>query len=129
MGGAVTAINSGFIQRQIQDSAYQYQMSVETKEQIIVGQNQFTIEEETQPDLLRVDPAVQVAQEKRLQELKAHRDENTVQKALAAVGAAAKEDANLFPPVLDAVRSYATLGEICSILRQVYGEYQARDLI
>ncbi|MGI6364497.1 MAG: acyl-CoA mutase large subunit family protein [Bacillota bacterium] len=129
MGGAVSAINSGYIQRQIQDSAYQYQMKVETKEQIIVGQNQFTIEEESQPELLRVDPAVQAAQEQRLRELKSQRDQNQVEKALAAVAAAAREEANLFPPVLDAVRAYATLGEICGVLREVYGEYQARDLI
>lgn len=129
MGGAVSAINSGFVQRQIQDSAYQYQMAVETKEQIIVGQNQFTIEEEAQHDLLRVDPAVQVAQQQRLQGLRAQRDDNAVQQSLAAVGAAANEGANLFPSVLDAVRCYATLGEICGVLREIYGEYQARDLI
>lgn len=129
MGGAVSAINSGYIQRQIQDSAYQYQMKVETKEQIIVGQNQFIIEEESQPELLRVDPAVQVAQEKRLQELKSQRNQHQVEQALAAVAAAAKEGTNLFPPVLDAVRAYATLGEICGVLREVFGEYQARDLI
>lgn len=129
MGGAVSAINSGFIQRQIQDSAYKFQLSVETKDQIIVGQNKFTIQEKSQPDLLRVDPAVQVAQEKRLQELKTQRDENSVRQALAAVSAAAKEGTNLFPPVLVAVRSYATLGEICDVLRGVFGEYQARDLI
>ncbi|HOB34454.1 MAG TPA: methylmalonyl-CoA mutase family protein [Bacillota bacterium] len=129
MGGAVAAINSGYIQRQIQDSAYQFQMAVETKEQIIVGVNQFTVEEETQPDLLRVDPSVQAAQIRRLQELKSRRDSAKVRQALDAVAAAAREGANLFPPVLDAVRSYATLGEICGVLREVYGEYQAKDLI
>ena len=128
MGGAVSAINSGYIQRQIQDSAYQYQMKVETKEQIIVGQNQFTIEEESQPELLRVDPAVQAAQEQRLRELKSQRDQNQVEKALAAVAAAAREEANLFPPVLDAVRAYATLGEICGVLREVW-RIPGRDLI
>ena len=129
MGGAVAAINSGFIQRQIQVIAYQFQMAVETKEQIIVGVNQFTVEEETQPDLLRVDPSVQAAQIRRLQELKSRRDSAKVRQALDAVAAAAREGANLFPPVLDAVRSYATLGEICGVLREVYGEYQAKDLI
>lgn len=129
MGGAVAAINSGYIQRQIQDSAYKFQMDVETKAEIIVGVNKFTVQEDSQPDLLRVDPAVQDAQHQNLTALKNARDNKAVEQSLAAVRTAAQSGSNLFPPVLDAVRCYATLGEICGVLREVYGEYQAKDLI
>lgn len=129
MGGAVAAINSGFIQRRIQDSAYKYQVNVENKEQVIVGVNAFTVDEDHQPDLLKVDQAVQDAQISRLSTLKGQRDSELIKGALEAIRSAAKANANLFPPVLDAVRAYATLGEICGVLREVYGEYQARDLI
>lgn len=129
MGGAVAAINSGYIQRRIQDSAYKYQMAVEKQEQVIVGVNKYTVKEDAQPDLLRVDPAVQEAQQQRLAELKAQRKDDSVASALAGVRKAALSNDNLFPPILDAVRSYATLGEICGVLREVYGEYQAKDLI
>lgn len=129
MGGAVAAINSGFIQRQIQDSAYKYQMAVEAKEEIIVGVNAYTVDEKPHEDLLRVDPAVQEVQQKRVAEVKAHRSQGAVDAALSAVRRAAEGDENLFPSVLDAVRAYATLGEICGVLRNVFGEYQARDLI
>ncbi|MDD4769751.1 MAG: methylmalonyl-CoA mutase family protein, partial [Eubacteriales bacterium] len=129
LGGAVAAINSGFIQRQIQDSAYKYQLDVETKDQIIVGVNQFTVEDESQPELLRVDPAVGIEQQQRLTELKGQRNAQAVEQTLAAVRLAAEKGDNLFPPVLDAVRAYASLGEICGVLREVYGEYQAKDLV
>ena len=129
LGGAVAAINSGFIQRQIQDSAYKYQLDVETKEQIIVGVNQFTAADETQPELLRVDPAVGIEQQERLAELKGRRKQEAVEQALASIRQAAEKGDNLFPPVLDAVRAYASLGEICGVLREVYGEYQAKDLV
>lgn len=129
MGGAVAAINSGFIQRQIQDSAYKYQMAVEAKEEIIVGVNAYTVDEKPHEDLLRVDPAVQEVQQSRVAEVKAHRSQGAVDAALSAVRRAAESDENLFPSVLDAVRAYATLGEICGVLRNVFGEYQARDLI
>jgi len=129
LGGAVAAINSGFIQRQIQDSAYKYQLDVETKDQIIVGVNQFTVEDESQPELLRVDPAVGIEQQQRLTELKGQRNAQAVEQTLATVRQAAEKGDNLFPPVLDAVRAYASLGEICGVLREVYGEYQAKDLV
>lgn len=128
-GGAVAAINSGFIQRQIQDSAYKYQLAVEAKEEIIVGVNQFTVEEHSQPDLLRVDPAVGSEQEQRLAALKGRRQAQAVDSALAAIQSRAQAGENLFPAVIDAVRAYATLGEICGSLREVYGEYQAKDLV
>ena len=103
-------------------------MSVGT-EQIIVGVNQFTIDDESQPELLRVDPAVGSEQKQRLEALKSRRNQEAVENGLAAVRLAAERGDNLFPVVLDAVRAYATLGEICGVLREIYGEYQAKDLV
>ena len=129
LGGAVAGVNSGYIQRRIQDSAYEYQLEVESKKQIIVGVNAYTVEEHNQPDLLKVDQAVQQAQKGRLAQIKSQRSQQAVDEALEAVRAAAQNNNNLFPPVLDAVRCYGTLGEICGVLREVFGEYQAKDLI
>lgn len=129
LGGAVAAINSGFIQRQIQDSAYKFQLDVETKREIIVGVNQFTTAPEDQPELLRVDPAVGQEQQKRLAVLRQERDANNVKNTLETIRVKAYAGDNIFPAILAAVRSYASLGEICNVLREVYGEYQARDLV
>ncbi|MTI94517.1 MAG: methylmalonyl-CoA mutase [Firmicutes bacterium] len=129
IGGAVAAINSGFVQKQILDSSYHYQMDVEAKRQIIVGVNQFAIGEEVQPELLQVDPGVQEAQIDKLRVLKQNRDNDAVSAALEAVKAAAEQGENLFPPVLDAVRAYATLGEVCGVMRSVFGEYTASDIL
>ncbi|MEJ5330986.1 MAG: methylmalonyl-CoA mutase family protein [Desulfobaccales bacterium] len=125
MGGAVAAIEKGYIQKEIQESAYRYQREIEKGERIVVGLNKFKVKEEEKPaDLLKVDPAVADRQIARLKELKASRDNAAVQKALADLKAAAEGDANLMPPILAAVKSLATLGEICDTLRAVFGEYQ-----
>lgn len=127
IGGAVVAIEKGYIQREIQESAYKWQMEVEKKERIIVGVNQFQIKEKAPEGLLRVDAAVGEFQKSKLAKVKAERDNAAVQAALAKLEAAAKdESANLFPFVLDAVKTYASLGEICGVLRKVFGEYQAQ---
>ncbi|WP_037590895.1 acyl-CoA mutase large subunit family protein [Sporomusa ovata] len=126
MGGAVVAIEKGYIQREIQESAYKWQMEVETKQRIIVGVNQFQVEEEPVTGLLRVDASVGELQKKKLAELRAHRDNRTVQATLVRLEAACKdENTNLMPLILDAVKAYATLGEICGIMRKVFGEYEA----
>ncbi len=125
MGGAVAAIEKGYIQKEIQESAYRYQREIEKGERIVVGLNKFQVKEEEKPvDLLKVDPAVADRQIARLKELKASRDNAAVQKALAELKTAAEGDANLMPPILAAVKSLATLGEICDTLRAVFGEYQ-----
>ncbi len=129
MGGAVEAINKGFIQQEIQDSAYKYQVSVENKEQLVVGVNAFETEGAPPTDLLEVDPEVQANQLEKIKSLKQRRDSKQVKKALEAVAEAANKGDNLFPPVLEAVRAYATLGEICGELRQVFGEYQAKEVL
>uniref|UniRef100_A0A7C5ERZ4 Methylmalonyl-CoA mutase n=1 Tax=Desulfobacca acetoxidans TaxID=60893 RepID=A0A7C5ERZ4_9BACT len=125
MGGAVAAIEKGFIQKEIQDSAYRYQREIERGERIVVGLNKFQVKEEEKPkDLLKVDPAVADKQIARLKELKRTRDTAAVKEALAEVRAAALGTANLMPPILKAVKSLATLGEICDTLRAVWGEYE-----
>ena len=124
LGGAVKAIEQGYIQKEIQDSAYQWQMDVEKGERIIVGLNKFQIEEKPPKGLLRVDPAVGERQKERLSALRARRNNNMVISALASLRNTARGTENLMFPILDAVRAYATLGEICEVLREEFGEYQ-----
>ncbi|MFP3927630.1 MAG: methylmalonyl-CoA mutase [Desulfobacteraceae bacterium] len=124
MGGAAAAIEKGFVQKEIQESAYDYQKQIEREERIVVGLNRFRTEEGRPSELLRVDPAVREAQVKKLERLRAARDGDAVEKTLKVLKQAGEQGSNLMPPVLDAVRSYATLGEICDALRGVFGEYQ-----
>lgn len=129
MGGAPGAIEKGYIQQEIQDSAYRYQKDVEANERIVVGVNRFQIEEAPPSGLMRVDPAVAEAQHQRLAALRAERDGNKVAQCLEALGRAAAGTDNLMPVILDAVHAYATLGEICGVLRDVFGEYRAPDIL
>jgi methylmalonyl-CoA mutase N-terminal domain/subunit len=123
-GGVVSAIEDGFIQRQIENSAYAYQQEIEKGERIIVGVNDFKIEEKSKPSLLRVDPKVESAQVQALRELRQRRDNRKVEEALAELSFCAGSSANLMPGILAAVKTYATLGEICQVLRDVFGEYR-----
>ena len=124
LGGAASAIEQGFIQREIQDSAYRYQREIEKGERVVVGVNKFQVEEESPKDLLRVDPAVRISQMERLKRLKSERDNVRVKNILSELKNAAEGKDNLMPIILDAVKDYATLGEICDALRDVFGEYQ-----
>jgi methylmalonyl-CoA mutase N-terminal domain/subunit len=124
MGGAPAAIEKGYIQREIQDSAYQYQREIEKEERVVVGVNRFQAEQEKPTNLLRVDPAVGISQIEKLKKLKSEREEEAVKKSLVQLKRAAEGSGNLMPPIFDAVKAYATLGEICDVLREVYGEYQ-----
>ena len=125
MGGAVSAVENGFIQREIQESAYQYQKAVESGERVVVGVNKFQTEETLPKDLLRVDPAVRERQVAKLEKLRADRDQAKVDQALASLVDAAKGDGNVMHPIIEAVKAYSTLGEICDALRSVFGEYEA----
>lgn len=130
MGGAVVAIEKGYIQKEIQESAYKWQMEVESGLRTIVGVNKFQVEEKPVEGLLRVDASVGVNQAKKTQQVRAERDNAAVEKALVALKEGAKdENVNLMPLILDAVRTYATLGEICNVLREVFGEYQAHSTL
>ena len=124
LGGAVKAIEQGYVQQEIQDSAYAWQMDVEKNERIIVGLNKFQVRENAPKGLLRVDPEVGERQKQKLATLKTGRDTTAVEKALASLRAAARGVDNLMVPILDAVRVYATLGEICGVLREEFGEYK-----
>ncbi len=124
LGGAAKAIERGFIQKEIQESAYIYQKEIEKGERIVVGMNKFEIKESTPKGLLRVDPAVGEMQKEKIKNLKAERDNKKVEDDLKALKDAASKDENLMPYIIEAVRTYSTLGEICDVLRDVFGEYQ-----
>ena len=124
LGGAVKAIEQGFVQQEIQDSAYAWQMTVEKNERVVVGLNKFQVKEGPPKGLLRVDPIVGEKQCAKLAAIKAKRDNAAVAAALETLKKAAMGTDNLMPPILAAVRTYATLGEICDVLRGVFGEYR-----
>ncbi len=124
MGGALKAIENGFINHEIQEAAYQYQQAVESGEQVIVGVNQFTVAEESQPDLLRVDPAIEAAQRQKLADLRAKRDNAKVAELRGQLETAARGSDNLMPLFVTCVENDVTLGEICHTLRGVFGEYR-----
>ncbi|MGC8782650.1 MAG: methylmalonyl-CoA mutase family protein, partial [Anaerolineae bacterium] len=126
MGGATRAIETGYIQNEIQEAAYATARAIESGEQIVVGVNKFQTSAETPPgDLLRIDEAVQAGQIARLRALRAGRDADAVAGVLARLHSAAQDPAApLMPLFIEAVEAYATLGEICGTLRQVFGEYR-----
>jgi methylmalonyl-CoA mutase N-terminal domain/subunit len=129
MGGALRAIEAGYIQREIQESAYRYQLAVEKGEQVVVGVNKFTTKGEKSLSRLRVDPAVGEQQIARLTVLRQRRDAGSVAALLAGLKAAAAGNANLMPHFLACAEAYATLGEICGVLREVFGEYRSAALV
>ena len=124
LGGMVGAIEKGFPQREIQDSAYQYQKAVERGEQVIVGVNKYQMEEDTPIQTLVIDDAVRDHQVERLEQTRTRRDAGAVHNTLEKLKSAAKNEENTMPATIEAVRAYATLGEICSALRDVYGVYE-----
>ncbi len=124
MGGAVRAIEQGYVQREIHAAAYGYQQAVERKDQIVVGVNEFTMGQTSPPDTLRIDPVLEDRQKANLATLKAGRDQTAVQKRLDQITRLARDGGNLMPAIIDAVRAYATLGEISDAMRVVFGEYR-----
>jgi len=124
MGGMVEAIMQGFPQREIQNKAYEWQMSVENEDRVIVGVNKFAVQQKPPTGLLKVDESVERTQKERLASLRARRDEKKVQAGLKAVTLAAKGAENLMPPILEAVEAYATMGEITDVLREVFGKFE-----
>jgi methylmalonyl-CoA mutase N-terminal domain/subunit len=125
MGGMVEAVEKGFPQREIQESAYQYQKAVERGEQTIVGVNKYQMEDEpAEVPILVIDESVRDHQVERLEQARGRRDKGAVANALEKVRRAARSDENTMPATIEAVRVYATLGEICDALRDVYGLYE-----
>ncbi len=124
MGGMLPAIESGYVQGEIQDAAYAFQKEMESGREIVVGVNKFTEEEQVEPALTRLDPTIEVAQRERLAALRAGRDQERVADLRERLIAAADGDENLMPLFITCVENDMTLGEICHTLRQVWGEYQ-----
>ncbi len=125
MGGAVAAVEAGYMQREIHKQAYETQRKIESGEEKVVGMNCFKLDHEPQPELLRVDPALGKKQKEKLDSLRSRRDNALVEQTLNRLREAAQGTENLMPVILDCVKSYATIGEICGVLRQVFGEYKA----
>ncbi len=126
MGGALAAIEAGYIQREIQESAWRFQQQVESGERVIVGVNRFTTGEEVQVPIQRVDRAAQLRQIERVRELRRRRDNGQVRAALARLEEVARSGENTMPAILECVEAYATIGEICGVLRKVFGEHRER---
>ncbi|GAP07286.1 MAG TPA: methylmalonyl-CoA mutase [Anaerolinea thermolimosa] len=124
LGGAQKAIESGYMQSEIQQAAYQYQTAVEKREQIVVGMNAFQVEEDITLERLKVDPSIEIAQRTRLEKLRQRRDPQKVSELLTRLENAARGTENLMPLLIECVEQYLTLGEICGVLRRVWGEYQ-----
>ena len=126
LGGTLQSIESGWIQQQIQNSAYEYQQAVESGKQIVVGVNRFQLENEQAVPTFRIDPALERAQVEELRRLRASRSAQAVAERLAELERAARDGSNLMPPILHAAAAYATVGEISDRLRTVFGEYRER---
>ncbi|MDQ2981085.1 MAG: methylmalonyl-CoA mutase family protein [Actinomycetota bacterium] len=125
LGGVVPAIKENFFQREIADASFRYQAEVEAKQRIVVGVNRYELEDEPELEILRIDPALEQEQIERVQALRARRDSAKVEAALARLKeGAARADANLMPPLVDAARDYVTLGEMCDALREVWGVWR-----
>ncbi|MDY1591049.1 MAG: methylmalonyl-CoA mutase family protein [Methanofastidiosum sp.] len=129
LGGMVKAIEGGYVQKEIQDSAYKYQKAIEKNDVIVVGLNKFTMEEKLPEELLKLNPEVEKIQIEKLKKLKARRDNAKVKDILEKIKDAARSDKNLMPLIIEAVKSYATLGEISDSLRKVFGEYKSSVIL
>ncbi len=129
MGGMLRAVEAGFVQQEIQKAAYEYQQAVDSGEQVVVGVNRFQAEEGRPIPTLQIDPTVEAAQIARLNALRARRDTAKTKSALAEIERRARTTENLMPAILQAVESYATVGEISDALRRAFGEYQESVII
>jgi len=124
LGGMLRAVEIGYIQKEIQESAYREQAQVEGKSKVVVGLNEYTTAEAVRIPTFRVDQSIEAGRRRALGEVRGRRDQRAVGRALADLEAAARADANLVPFILAAVKAYATIGEICRVLRQVFGEHR-----
>jgi methylmalonyl-CoA mutase N-terminal domain/subunit len=124
LGGMVSAIEKGFPQKEIKGAAYSYQREIDSKERIIVGVNDFMAEEKAPVEVFKTDPDVERKQIQRLKDVKKVRDEKRLKSTLQDLKRAANGDENLMPFIIEAVKAYATIGEICDVLKSVFGEYK-----
>ena len=128
IGGALAAVESGYMQREIQESAYRTQKQIESGETIVVGVNAFQADEPTPPERLKVDPSIEQSQRARLKEFRAKRDKDQVELEIQRIASAARGEENLMPLFIEAVEAGATLGEICNCLREIWGEYRSPSI-
>ena len=124
LGGVVPAIKENFFQREIAEASFRYQSEVEARQRIVVGVNRYELDEDTSVDILRIDPALERKQIERVQALRARRDSEAVESALARLTEGAAGDANLMPLIVDAAKAYVTMGEMCDALREVWGTWR-----
>ncbi len=129
MGGTLTAIEQGYIQKEIQNSAYRFQKEIESNERVYVGINKYTMEEAPPTNLLRVDMTVGEIEVAKLKQLRAERDQNQWKKALEQLRAVSQTSDNVMPAVIEAVKARATVGEICDVWRDIYGEYRPKEFV
>ncbi len=129
LGGMINAIESGYIQQEISNSAYEYQKAIESKTQIIVGVNDFKIEEKNPRKTMKIDDTVEEKQIENLKRMKKNRDMSAVKSSLENLERVARSDGNIMYPIIDAVKAYATVGEISNTLRKVFGEYKESSII
>ena len=127
-GGALAAVENGYMQREIQESAYRIQKQIECGEIVVVGVNAFQSDESTPPECLKVDPSIEQSQRARLKEFRAKRDTDQAESELQRIASAARGEENLMPLFIEAVEAGATLGEICACLREIWGEYQSPSI-
>ncbi|MDY6910035.1 MAG: methylmalonyl-CoA mutase family protein [Thermodesulfobacteriota bacterium] len=129
MGGTLTAIEQGYIQKEIQDSAYRFQKEIESNERIYVGINKYTMKEEPPTNLLKVDMKVGEIESEKLKRLRAERDPERWKKALDRLREVSQTDENVMPAVIEAVKARATIGEICDVWREIFGEYRPKEFV
>ncbi len=129
LGGMIQAIENGFVQREIQEAAYKFEKEMESGNKIVVGVNKFQVEENQKPDLLKIDIKIQEEQVNFLNKIKSERDNRAVSKEIDKLKKAARGEDNLMPFILDTVKAYASVGEICNAMRDVFGEYKEQVII
>ncbi|MBN1931281.1 MAG: methylmalonyl-CoA mutase family protein [Desulfobacterales bacterium] len=129
IGGTLTAIDQGYIQKEIQNSSYRFQKEIESGDRVYVGINKYTMEEEPPKNLLKVDMALGEIEAEKLKKLRAERDQGAWQKALDHLREVSKTDENVMPAVIEAVKAKATVGEVCDVWRDVFGEYRPKEFI
>jgi len=128
LGGVISAIEKGFFQREIANAAYQYQKEIEKKNRIIVGMNDYVLDEPLRIELLKMDPKGEKRQIARLKELREKRDNKKANELLETLRSNAEGEENLMPLIIDCVRAYCTLGEITGVFREVFGEYKEEPI-
>ena len=124
MGGAIAAIESGYVQREIQEASYAYQQAIDEGRKIIVGVNKFQKDDEEPQMIFRVNPEAERAQHERLARIRKERDQKAVEAALSRLDEVSRNGENLMHPIVNAVKAYASVGEICGVMRKVFGDYQ-----